>query len=117
MKNIKLFRLAVCFAILASLFSNPVSVHACSCAPLGTPIVSFNESDAIFSGRVVEIKDTRNIIYNFLIWTVRKFEISVIDYSRYLESFSGIEVTFSTTNSWKLVNTSSVKNPNRIWGC
>ncbi|MGD6832528.1 hypothetical protein ACQCT5_10215 [Sutcliffiella halmapala] len=53
----KLLKIGFLF-LLISLFSLPFSssTYACSCLPPGTPLAELEKSDAVFSGKVIEVK-------------------------------------------------------------
>jgi len=68
--------------------SGPAPAHACSCAEAPAPEIALRESDAVFSGIVLSVRETRNGVVR--------------------SSADPVEVTFRVTEVWKGIGTDKV---------
>ncbi len=106
-KNSSLIRLASILLLLFMMFAVPQSASACSCVMPGSPAMEFSQFDAIFSGKVMSIKNNYTPVISF----VEKIATSLgLDpFYFYTDRFWGNTVTIAVTESWKFVDITSVQ--------
>jgi hypothetical protein len=102
-----MIRLMSVLLLLFMMFAIPQPAGACSCVMPGPPVVEFSQYDAVFSGRVTGIVNKLNPAIAFIqrIGIALGFDPFIF----YTDRFWGNRVTFEVTNSWKLVDTTSIQ--------
>lgn len=106
-KKLHAIPLAIILMLLFMMFAAPRPASACSCVMPGSPAMEFSQYQAVFSGRVTNITDKSNPVISFTekIGMALGFDPFIF----YTDRFWGNNVTFAVTQSWKLVNTTSVQ--------
>ncbi len=100
-------RLASVLLLLFMMFAVPQSASACSCVMPGTPSMEFSQLDAVFSGKVMNIRENYTPAISFLDKIMTSLSLDPTYF--YTDRLWGNTVTFAVTHSWKLVNTTSVQ--------
>lgn len=106
-KRSTIIRFSMVVFLLFTMFAIPQPASACSCIMPGPLDIEFSQATAVFSGRVVNIKNNYTPIVAFAekIATTLGFD----PFYFYTDRFWGNTVTFEVTNSWKLVNTTTIQ--------
>lgn len=93
------FRIAICLAILFTLFAYPSPAKACSCIVPGLPSQEFSQANTVFTGRVIRIVDNYYPIFAFL--DQAKNKLGMRSHPFYMGKFYGYSVFFTVDKSWK----------------
>jgi hypothetical protein len=106
-KKLRVIHPVIILMLLFMMFAMPRPASACSCVMPGSPSMEFSQSDAVFSGRVTGIVNKLNPAVALLqrIGIALGFDPFIF----YTDRFWGNAVMFEVTNSWKLVDTTSIQ--------
>lgn len=107
MATFKIVRFIVCMSLIFVSFAQPTNVRACSCVTPGLPDQEFQESTAVFIGKVLGIVDEYVPVYSSLdriLVAMGEPSYFWIQAGKYV----GYRVHFRVHNSWKGVEQTSV---------
>jgi hypothetical protein len=100
MKTTKYIRVVVCLSLMIVLLAHPTTASACSCAGPSSPTQEFQESNAVFTGKVLRIVDEYVPIFSTL-----DRVLTAIGQQSYFWSqagrYVGYRIYFGVNSSWK----------------
>jgi hypothetical protein len=106
-KKLRVIHSAIILLLLFMMFAIPQSASACSCVMPGSPAMEFSQLDAVFSGKVMNIRENYTPIISFVDKIMTSLGLDPIYF--YTDKLWGNTVTFTVTHSWKLVDTTTVQ--------